>query len=362
MPMDRVGAVPSAQRYVFSGAPRMVYWETTRACNLACRHCRANAISRRDPGELSTGEARSLPEEIAAFGPPMPHVVFTGGDPLQRRDLEELIAYGRERGLAISLAPSVTPLLTRERLAAVVAAGAQSISLSLDGATPATHDTFRGVSGTFVETLTVAHWVADLSVPLQLNTLVTAETVNELPAVYRLALTMAPMRWSLFFLVAMGRGQALQGLSPADAETVLHWVYTVAREAPFAVAATEAPHYRRIVFEQMRAEGLTPAQVHDSALGRGFGIRDGNGVMFISHTGQVTPTGFLPVVTGNVRTASLVELYHHHEAFMVLRDAGRLHGKCSRCEYRWICGGSRARAYAHTGDYLASDPLCAYQP
>jgi radical SAM protein with 4Fe4S-binding SPASM domain len=195
-----------------------------------------------------------------------------------------------------------------------------------------------------------------------LNTLVTAETAGELLALYRLAQSMALMRWSLFFLVAMGRGQALRELSPADAESVMEWVYAISHEAPFAIAATEAPHFRRVALVHMRAAGLVGDQIRATPIGRGFGIRDGNGVMFISHRGEIAPAGFLPVVTGNVRNASLVDLYRRHHVFTALRDVTQLRGKCGRCEYRSICGGSRARAYAHTGDYLASDPLCVYEP
>ncbi len=360
--MDPLAAVTPAQGYVFSRAPRMIYWEMTRACDLACRHCRAEAIPARDPLELSTDEARAMLEQIAGFGAPLPHVVFTGGDPLKRPDLLELITDGTRRGLAISLAPSATGALTRDGLAALVAAGVESISLSLDGATPSSHDGFRGVAGTFAQTLAAARWVRDLHVPLQLNTLVTAETVADLPALYRLARSMDLMRWSLFFLVAMGRGRALRELTPADAESVMEWVYAISRDAPFAVAATEAPHFRRVALVRLRAEGVSGEQIRTTPVGRGFGIRDGNGVMFISHRGEVTPAGFLPVVTGNVRHASVVDLYRHHEVFTALRDVARLRGKCGRCEYRRVCGGSRARAYAHTGDYLASDPLCAYEP
>ncbi len=360
--MHQSAAVTPAPGYVYSRAPRMIYWEMTRACDLACRHCRAEAIAARDPLELSTVEARELLEQIADFGPPLPHVVFTGGDPLKRADLLELVGYGTQRGLAISLAPSATGALTHDSLAELVTAGVESISLSLDGATPATHDGFRGVPGTFAQTLAAAQWVRELHVPLQLNTLVTADNAGELPALYRLAQSMDLMRWSLFFLVTMGRGRALRELSPADAESVMEWVYAISSEAPFAVAATEAPHFRRVALVRMRAAGLAGDQIRNTPIGRGFGIRDGNGVMFISHRGEVAPAGFLPVVTGNVRNTSVVDLYCLHHVFTSLRDVRQLRGKCGRCEYRSICGGSRARAYAHTGDYLASDPLCVYEP
>jgi len=348
--------------YVFSRAPRMVYWEMTRACDLACRHCRAEAIPRRDPDELSTAEALSLLDQILEFGDPLPHLVCTGGDPLLRPDLESIIAAGSLRGLGVSLAPSATANLTPQALERLRAAGMQSMSLSLDGSTAQRHDEFRGVPGTFETTLAAARWARTLGIPLQLNTLVTAQTREDLPALYALAQDLDIMRWSLFFLITVGRGRDLEELTPADAEAVMDWLYDCARESRFAVAATEAPHFRRVALVRMREEGVDGAAVRRSPIGRGFGVRDGNGVMFISHRGEVTPAGFLPVVTGNVRDRSLADLYRNHDVFTALRDVTRLGGKCGRCDYRSLCGGSRARAFAHTGDYLAADPLCAYAP
>jgi len=357
-----VPAVTADAGYVFARAPRMIYWEMTRACDLACRHCRAEAIPWRDPAELTTEEALGLLDQIVAFGEPRPHLVCTGGDPLKRPDLEAIIAAGTARHIGVSLAPSATAALTREALARLRAAGMQSMSLSLDGSTAARHDAFRGVPGCYETTLRAARWARELGIPLQLNTLVTADTLDDLPALYALARSLEIMRWSLFFLVPTGRGRALRELAAPEAEAVMHWLYDRAREAPFAVAATEAPHFRRVALARMRDEGLSAEQIRRHPIGRGFGVRDGNGVMFISHRGEVTPAGFLPVVTGNIREHALVELYRAHPVFTDLRTPARLRGKCGRCEYRGLCGGSRARAYAHTGDYLAADPLCAYLP
>ena len=355
-------AVMSEPGYVFNRAPRMIYWEMTRACDLACRHCRAEAIAARDPLELSTAEARAMLARIVEFGEPYPHVVCTGGDPLKRPDVLDVIVHGTGLGLGMSLAPSATANLTREVIHALRAAGMQSMSLSLDGSTAERHDAFRGVAGCYATTLRAARWVRELGIPLQLNTLVTADTVDDLPALYALAETLGVMRWSLFFLVPVGRGRALREITADRAEAVMEWMAARAPDARFAIAATEAPHFRRVALMHAQAAGQTGAAVRQSSIGRGFGVRDGNGVMFISHHGEVTPAGFLPVVTGNVHTDSLVDLYRGHDVFVALRDPGRLTGKCGVCEYRALCGGSRARAYAHRGDYLASDPLCAYQP
>lgn len=355
-------AVTAEPGYVFSRAPRMIYWEMTRACDLACRHCRAEAIAHRDPLELTPTEARAMLGQIAGFGEPRPHVVCTGGDPLKRPDVLDVMAYGTELGLGMSLAPSATANLTPEIIRALREAGMQSMSLSLDGSTAVRHDAFRGVPGCYETTLLAARWVRDEGVPLQLNTLVTADTVDDLPELYALAEALGIMRWSLFFLIPVGRGRALQEITPLQAEAVMQWMAERSQHAPFAIAATEAPHFRRVALTYAQSAGQTMGAVRQTSIGRGFGIRDGNGVLFISHHGEVTPAGFLPVVTGNVREHSVVDLYRGHEVFVALRDVGQLRGKCGVCEYRALCGGSRARAFAHSGNFLGSDPLCAYQP
>ncbi len=360
--MHDIATVSSDHGYVFSRAPRMIYWEMTRACDLACRHCRAEAIRDRDPEELTTAEGARLLQQIVEFGSPLPHVVFTGGDPLKRPDLLDLVAEGTRRGIGVSLAPSATDHLTREALGTLRTAGIQSLSLSVDGSTAARHDGFRGVPGCFEQTLLAARWVREAGIPLQINTLITADTLDDLPALYGLVQSLDIMRWSLFFLIPVGRGRALRELSAQDAEVVMDRLYTMSADATFAVAATEAPHFRRVALMRMKAGGLTAEAIHRSAIGRGFGVRDGNGVMFISARGDVYPAGFLPVPVGNVRSGSPVTFYREHDVFAALRDPSRLRGKCGRCEYRSICGGSRARAFAHTGDYLASDPLCSYEP
>lgn len=348
--------------YRFDRAPRMIYWEMTRACALACRHCRAEAIPLRDPLELRTDEALRMLAQLRAFGDPVPHLVCTGGDPLQRPDLLEIVREGTRIGLPVSLAPSATANLTREIIETLRDAGMQSMSLSVDGSTAARHDDFRGVEGTYDTTIQAARWAREAGVPLQLNTLVTGDSIGDLPAMYHLARTLDIMRWSLFFLVAVGRGTTLPELMPLEAESVMQWLAERSMEAPFAIAATEAPHFRRVAIGLMHDRRMAGAAIRRTSIGRGFGIRDGNGVMFISHRGEVTPAGFLGVVTGSVRERSPVELYRTHEVFVALRDPARLRGKCGRCEFRELCGGSRARAFARTGDYLESDPLCAYEP
>lgn len=347
---------------VFAEAPKLIYWELTRACDLACKHCRAEAIAERDPLELSTEEAKALLAELRAFGDPPPQLVMTGGDPLKRPDFFELIRHGRSVGLPISVAPSGTPLLTSDAISALADNGVVSMSLSIDGSTAESHDRFRGVAGCFDTTMRAIHAVRAAAIPLQINTLVTPETMTELPGVFRLLRDLGIMRWSLFYLIATGRGRALREIRPSEAEALHNWIYDIVKTAPFAIKATEAPHFRRVAYMRMRLEGLDDAAIRQTPVGRGFGIRDGNGIMFISHTGDVYPSGFLPVVAGNVRQQSPVSLYRHSEIFTQLRDADQYAGKCGLCEFRWVCGGSRARAFAETGDPMGSDPLCAYRP
>ncbi|MFQ5849894.1 MAG: TIGR04053 family radical SAM/SPASM domain-containing protein [Candidatus Binatia bacterium] len=347
---------------VYSEAPVLLYWEITRACDLACRHCRADAITQRDPQELSTSEAKNLLEEIREFGDHRPHLVLTGGDPLKRPDFFNILEYGGSLGVRMSVAPSGTDALTCEVLQRFKATGVDSISLSLDGPTAEKHDGFRGVPDCFARTVEAAHLAREAGLALQINTLVTAETEADLPDIYRLVSQLGLMRWSVFFLIAVGRGRTLREITPDRCETLHHWLYDLSREAPFAVATTEAPHYRRVAYTRMRAEGLPAARIRQTPVGRGFGIRDGNGIMFISHTGEVYPAGFLPLVAGNVRTAHIVKIYRESGLFRKIRETDRFKGRCGCCEFKDICGGSRARAYAAYGDCLAEDPACSYQP
>ena len=356
-----VGAV-RPEGYVYKRAPMLVYWETTLSCGLACKHCRATAMPDRDPAELTTEEGFTLLDRVTGFGQPYPHIVFTGGDPLRRPDLETLVAAATARGIGASLAPAVTPDLTIERLAALQAAGIQTRSLSIDGSDATRHDGFRGVAGTFEMTMRAVDWAHRLGLRLQINTLVTDETMGNLPATYELMKTLGIMRWSLFFLIPMGRGASLREIGPADSERLNHWLYDLSKSAPFQIKTTEATHYRRVAIRRMIEEGLDDAAVAATSVGRGFGVRDGNGIMFIAYDGSVHPSGFLPVKTGNVRTDDVVELYRSHPVFTSLRDVTMYKGRCGRCEYAQICGGSRARAYARTGDMLEADPLCPFVP
>ncbi len=356
-----VGAV-RAEGFVYDRAPMLVYWETTLACGLACRHCRATAQPERNPLELTTEEGYRLLDEITKFGRPYPHLVLTGGDPLNRPDLHDLVCAATERGIGASLAPAATDLLTREVMASLHEAGVQNISLSIDGSDAARHDGFRMVPGTFEKTLQAAKWAREVGLPIQVNTLVTDETLADLPAIYELMLTMDIMRWSLFMLITTGRGSSLHEVSPADSERLNAWAFSLVKRSPFQIKTTEATHYRRLAIKTMQAAGMSADEILRTSVGRGFGIRDGNGIVFINHDGTVNPSGFLPIPLGNVRTSSIVELYRDHEVMLALRNPEGFKGRCGMCEYGRVCGGSRARAYARTGDPLEADPLCPYVP
>ncbi|HET9435494.1 MAG TPA: TIGR04053 family radical SAM/SPASM domain-containing protein [Candidatus Limnocylindrales bacterium] len=359
-----IGGVGSVRPdgYVFGRAPMLVYWETTMSCGLACRHCRAEAMPDRAPDELTTDEGFRLLDAITGFGQPYPHIVFTGGDPLRRPDLEVLVQAATDRGIGASLAPAATAELTPERLRSLKAAGIQTMSLSLDGSTAERHDAFRGVPGTFEATLRAAEWTHEIGLPLQVNTLVTDETLDDLPAIYDLMTRIGIIRWSLFFLISIGRGSALREIEPGQAERLNHWLYGLSKGAPFAIKTTEATHYRRVAVRRMEAEGLDAAAIAETSVGRGFGVRDGNGILFVANNGFVFPSGFLPLPVGNVRTDDIVTLYREHPVFTGLRDPRNFKGRCGRCAYATICGGSRARAFAWTGDAFESDPLCPFVP
>jgi radical SAM protein len=348
--------------YVFDRAPMMLYWEMTRSCGLACRHCRAEANPDRDPRELTTAEGEALLDRVLGFGNPMPHVVFTGGDPLRRPDLADLVRAARARGIGASLAPAATPELTRDALFRLKEAGVQNISLSLDGSNAERHDGFRQVPGTFDLTVEAAGWAQEAGLPVQLNTLVTNETLQDLPAIFELCPSLGIMRWSLFFLISVGRGTDLQEITPAQSEKLMAWLLEIGRTAPFQVKTTEATHYRRIAIRTMESRGLSKDEIAATSIGRGFGIRDGNGIMFVSHDGDIYPSGFLPVTAGNVRRDDIVSVYRDSEVFRSLRDVTAFKGRCGRCELNALCGGSRARAFTWTGDPLESDPLCPYVP
>jgi AdoMet-dependent heme synthase len=338
-----------------------VYWEMTQSCALACRHCRAEAISSPHPLELNFEESLAFLLQIPDFGAPLPQLILTGGDPLARGDLFELIDEARDLGIPVSITPAATPALTREVLVRLKEHGVDGLGLSLDGSTAHRHDSIRGVDGTFDRTIQAIHWARELGMPVQVNTLAAAETADDIPAIYELLKPFGIARWSLFFLISVGRGKVLQPLFPEEGEQLMNWIHLTSRNAPFVVTTTEAPSFRRVALERMREEGMTGEQIQKTGATRSYGIRDGHGIMFVSNTGEICPAGFLPLPVGNVRSDKIVDIYRDSPLFRQLHDPSQFGGRCGVCEYRTLCGGSRARAFAATGNPLAADPICSFE-
>jgi radical SAM protein len=350
----------------FNDSPFLVIWETTRACALACVHCRADAISRRDPRELTTDEGRRLIDQVRAFGPHPPLFVLTGGDPMRRPDLADLVRYASNAGLTVALTPSGTAAATKARLKELKDAGLSRIAVSLDGPTPETHDAFRRVRGSYAWTLRIIESAIDLGLPLQINSTISQMTLPYLEAMAQRVSELPVTLWAVFFLIQTGRGASLDQISADECERVLNYLYDLSLTSSFGIKTTEAPHYHRVVWqrEHDRSErGLpTGSAVRRRQLRAPRSVNDGNGFVFIDHLGNICPSGFLPASRGNIRATDLATVYRTDEMFIRLRDANALAGKCGRCRFREICGGSRSRAFATTGAVMASDPLCTYEP
>ncbi len=346
----------------FDDAPVLVIWELTQACDLACVHCRACAITDRNPFELSTEEGFRLLETVREFGDPL--MVFTGGDPLKRPDVFPLLEKSVNLGLRTTITPSATPLLTKAAIDGFQRCGVARMAISLDGPDAASHDGFRRVEGSFARTAFALDYARQIGMPTQVNTTVTRHNVCRLNEIADIVRDSGARLWSVFFLVTTGRASASQDLSAEEYEEVFQFLYNLSKQAPFDIKTTEAQHYRRYVAQQRKAERRTGnvPQAAPEVIQRQAGINDGKGFVFISHTGEIYPSGFLPLSAGNVRRDSLVEVYRSSPLFRTLRDADNLRGKCGECEFRNLCGGSRSRSFALTGDYLAEDPRCVYQP
>ena len=370
----------------FNCRPFTVIWETTQACDLRCLHCRAEAVPRRNPRELSTEEALSLVRSIKEFGSPYPIFVLTGGDPLKRPDIYDIISYAAERGLRVAMTPSATPLLKRETVKRLSDAGLMRLAISLDGKDSKTHDCFRGVEGSFRHTRRIIEWCREFGLETQIHTTVTSHDLDDLPAIAALIAPWGIKLWALFFLIAVGRAARPEirrlNIGPYDFEEIFHWLYQLRQSVPYDVTPREGYHYRRVLLQRRAQElGVTvehlleqatknplkpsdvaPSKSSPTILRAPLGVNDGKGIVFVSYKGNVQPSGFLPLIGGNIRIQWLAEIYRHSPLFVQVRDFSQLKGKCGACEFKFICGGSRARAYALTGDVMRSDPYCVFQP
>lgn len=373
---------PSGHGLNFGERPILVFWEVTRACLLSCRHCRASAIATALPGELSAAEGREMVRQVAAFGRPYPILVMTGGDCLMRPDIHELAAYATELGLPVCLSPSVTPMLTPAAAARIKALGVRAVSISLDGAGPQTHDKVRGVPGHFAQTVQALRMLKSQGLKVQVNTTVMRDNVEELADVAALVQSIGIDMWEVFFLVGVGRGEGVEAITPSEHEEVCHFLFDASRYG-FVVRTVEAPFFRRVVrWRRDFDPSADIAKVFElgdlyarlatrlcHVLGPGNGrpaaqsasTRDGKGIVFVAHDGDVHPAGFLPLTLGNVRERPLAEIYRDSELLNRIRGA-EFTGRCGVCEFKDLCGGSRARAFASFGDPLAEDPACPYVP
>lgn len=347
----------------FDHHPLLAIWEVTQACELACAHCRACATPMRDLRELSTDEGKKLLEDVRAMGTPL--VVLTGGDPAARPDLVELVSHGTSLGLIMAVTPSGTPSTTRELLVELRGAGLKRLAVSVDGPDPATHDAFRGVEGSFDESVRILRTAREIGLQVQVNTTVAPHNAKSLRRMADFARDVGAVLWSVFVVVPTGRAGRSLLLGPKALERLLEELAEIARDAPFDVKTTGAPHYRRVLLEQ-HAKRDTVGVLHDvdeHGVVRGVrGITDGVGFVFVSHLGDIYPSGFLPLKTGNVREDDLATVYRSHPLFRELRTPEALQGKCGACSFKRVCGGSRARGYAVYGNPMAEDPLCAYVP
>ena len=365
----RPGGRPSASngppRFDLDRGPVVAFWEITQACALACLHCRAKAQSKRHPLELDTAECFRVMNDLATFEQ-KPILVLSGGDPFMRRDIFDLVEHGVGLGLTISVSPSATALVTRDRLQRLKDLGVSRISLSLDGSNANNHDSFRGVVGSFMRTLKAMSDAGSVGLTFQVNTTVSRHSLQDLPAIEALAASSGAALWDVFFLVPVGRAQVEDAISPEEHERVFHWLLEQSRQDRMRIKTTLAMHYRRVqVQERLRELGqdaYAPSPDVVKQLYTGVPSNDGKGIMFISHLGEIYPSGFLPLTTGNVRRDSVVETYRNSELFRSLRDPASVKGKCGQCPFNVICGGSRARAYGVTGDPFAAEPSCVYQP
>lgn len=353
----------------FGKNPLMFYYEVTQACDLQCRHCRASAQHDPAPDELTHEQSMQLIEQVASF-PRRPTICFTGGDPLKRADIFELLSFAVSKGIMTALTPSATPLATFEAFKKAKEAGVSAIGISLDGKDAGTHDAFRGFEGSFAQTMKMLDFAAELNFPVQINTSITKRNFRQVDEIAELLASKGIAMWSVFFLVPVGRGVEEQRIEPEEYRQVFERLWAHAQTKPFSVKTTEAPFYRRFVLEH-GGNPLAAPKSHsrfaasmnrDSHTARApLGITDGRGIMFVSHNGIIFPAGFLPVECGRFPEVSVVETYQNHPIFKQLQNPDLYHGICGTCKDRFVCGGSRARAFAVTGDFLGPEPDCFFE-
>jgi len=330
----------------------VVTWEVTRACALDCKYCRMESFPHNDPMELGVLEAKRFIDQVARAKPQM--LILTGGDLMYRRDLVQIIEYASSQDLSVMLSPSVTPRFLKAGMEIFRDAGLKTISLSLDGACQATHDGFRGVRGMWDWAFQAIDAAKKAGVSVQINTLITRHNIDEFDAFVELLNKVGPAVWRLFVVVPASLTITEVMPTGGQLEELFNRLVDLAPLVPYEITTMEGQHYRRVALQRWHEHGGRESRI-DS-------INDGKGSVFVSHVGDIHPGEFLPLSAGNVRTDELLDVYRQGALFRELRNSDLLKGKCGRCEFRNRCGGSRARAYAVTGDYLAEEPFCDYQP
>jgi heme b synthase len=343
--------------------PRLIAWEVTKTCSLNCRHCRAHAADRSFENEFTTEECYKVLDNVASFSSPI--IILTGGEPMAREDIFEIARYGTDLGLKMVMAPCGL-LMDRENTRKMIDSGIKRISLSLDGADRETHDSFRGVDGAFNAVIRAAGLAREAGLEFQINTTVTKLNYKQLDRIVELTMELGAVSYHPFLLVPTGRGEELgeYEIDPEEYEDVLNWFYEKSLEVPIQLKPTCAPHYYRIFRQREKQAGRTVSvQTHGMAA-MSKGCLGGQGFAFISNIGKVQICGFLDVEAGDVRAAgyNFKSIWETSPLFLEMRDLDGYNGKCGICEYRRFCGGCRARAYAATGDYLAPEPYCVYEP
>jgi len=359
--------IPTHSGIDYNEQPFLAIWEVTQACDLACKHCRAAAQPIPHDEQLTTEEGKDLLDQIAELKVPV--FIMTGGDPLKRKDVFDLVRYGTAKGIHMAMTPSATPLLTRDIIFQLKEAGLQRLAVSLDGSTAEIHDSFRGVPGTYDRTIQAIHWANEAGLPIQVHTTVSRYNRHDLDNVAALMASKNIAMWNVFFLVPVGRGVDQHMLNGEEFEQVFAKLYELSKKVPFQIKTTEAMHYRRYLLQRNVEERKQEKADHpESAVHRkniGWAtqrVNDGKGFIFISHKGEIYPSGFLAIQAGNLRTQKLSSIYREAPVLRALRDTSLLEGKCGACEYKEICGGSRARAYAVSGNLHAQETCCIYQP
>ena len=360
----------------FNEKPIFVCWETTKSCLLSCRHCRATAIRSGLPGELDHEQGIRLIDQVLEFGEPYPALLLTGGDPLMRPDVFDLIRHAGKQGIYTAVAASVTPLLAKDRLEHMKELGVEIISVSLDGATASVHDRIREISGTWQATLDAISMASACGLRLQVNTTVMKSNLHQLADIFHLVRERGAVAWEVFFLIRTGRGSALENPDPWECEEVASFLVDCTRYG-IPVRTSEGPHFRRVFQERQKNRQAPRGELYDQLAARlremegeprtppsarMTGTGDGKGIIFIGHDGEVFPSGFLPLSLGNIKQETLKEIYRSHPLLVGLRNPANLKGRCGACEYASICGGSRSRGYAEYQDPYQEDPACPYIP